>query len=517
MRSAIQILKAGRSFVSFYSQALGAKLPPNRSSTDHCWIVRKVGGDVSWRRRCQCCHLGLGLPDVVEEEQFMLQQLRKLRKEGKSSRSDVGQKKEALELLLAERHSMCTMSNVIWALTISSLRSAKELRMKKNIRVEDMNYILTQIWEFVRPPILECTMRLPRFDNAIDRICRVVPSQTLIALFECLILDMKVVLMSDNAWQLADACEAVMSLMYPLHIKDYCPSYFPMIMKDFDVKDILDTPFNFCYGVLKETLLDQNVMCVKNIYDGGEVDEIKSASRIDSSVLRGKASSSDLGKLHSRSSSVKGRLRHSLSLMSFESVGIAETDHRIRAVPQLSDSISNKWSDIPKFVTSAKLSDSSKFQNTYRKTEESAKARLELRLHKSDDETSRKFSKILGIQDAKDIQDTMKARALSTKFHTAASMNDVFTSLSESGDTSPSPHGTELDRNPSLEKVVRAQSTTWRSLELSDETRDLGTNICFIDLDVASGSRSAQEASRRAMEQLQWGMLAAVQRMNSRV
>ena len=105
-------------------------------------------------------------------------------------------------------------------------------------------------------------MRIPRFDNVIDRVCRVVPSQTLIALFECLILDMKVVLLSDDSWRLADVCEAVMSLMYPLNIKDFCPSYFPLIMKDFDVKDILESPFNFCYGVLKQTVLDQHLSLI---------------------------------------------------------------------------------------------------------------------------------------------------------------------------------------------------------------------------------------------------------------
>ena len=255
LRSAINTIQVGNDFISFYDRLLVSKSPPCRSSTDHCWIVRKSGGEVSFRRRCQCCHLGLGLPCVTEEDEWMMEMISRRRKNEKTAKQ-ICPESEALDLLLAERNSMVTMSSVLWALASASLRSAKDLGTDagETIRVEDMNPVLTRIWEFVKPSVLQCTMRIPRFDNVIDRVCRVVPSQTLIALFECLILDMKVVLLSDDSWRLADVCEAIMSLMYPLNIKDFCPSYFPLIMKDFDVEDILESPFNFCYGVLKQTV-----------------------------------------------------------------------------------------------------------------------------------------------------------------------------------------------------------------------------------------------------------------------
>ena len=374
-------------------------------------------------------------------------------------------------------------------------------------------------------------MRIPRFDNVIDRVCRVVPSQTLIALFECLILDMKVVLLSDDSWRLADVCEAVMSLMYPLNIKDFCPSYFPLIMKDFDVQDILESPFNFCYGVLKQTVLDQHLLRLKHICRGedddecGEGDSKQSAAvSVTSTIIKkserknssSSSSSSKSHKLRSNSSASqsKERMRRRLSLQSYESMGIAENDHRIRAVPLLSDSFYNQWSAIPKFVTSRELIDkTSKFEATRRKAAQSIEARRELRLQKKQSDS--KSHKLLGIKNSEDIQETMRLREHSTLYYSNSmkSLDDLPSTKSDSTET--------IENIPELKKVIRAHNTSWRSLEMPVKDRDgnpntLGKKICFIDLDVANGSKSAEEASRRATEQLQWGMLAALERMRTR-
>ena len=237
------------------------------------------------------------------------------------------------------------------------------------------------------------------------------------------------------------------------------------------------------------------------------------------SERKSSSSSSKTKKLRSNSSSSsqsKERMKRRLSLQSYESMGIAENDHRIRAVPMLSDSFYNQWSAIPKFVTSRELFDTtSKFEATCRKAAQSIEARRELQLQKKHNTaTTRKSHKLLGIKNSEDIQETMKVRELSTLFH--SNSMKALDDLSLNNTVSAA----KIENNPELKKVIRAHNTTWRSLEIPLRDSDgnlntLGKNICFIDLDVANGSKSAEEASRRATEQLQWGMLAALERMRT--
>ena len=84
----------------------------------------------------------------------MMEMISRRRKNEKTA-EHIGPESEALDLLIAERNSMVTMSSVVWTLASASLRSLKELGtdVGETVRVEDMNPVLTRIWEFVKPSV----------------------------------------------------------------------------------------------------------------------------------------------------------------------------------------------------------------------------------------------------------------------------------------------------------------------------------------------------------------------------
>ena len=77
----------------------------------------------------------------------------------------------------------------------------------------------------------------------------------MLALMECLLLDVSVIVTSDHTWLLTDTCETLMSMMYPFKMKYSLPEYFPLVPADADVETRLDSPFNFCLGVRKDHLV----------------------------------------------------------------------------------------------------------------------------------------------------------------------------------------------------------------------------------------------------------------------
>ena len=79
--------------------------------------------------------------------------------------------------------------------------------------------------------------------------------QSILALMECLLLDVSVIVTSDHTWLLTDTCETLMSMMYPFKMKYSLPEYFPLVPADADVETRLDSPFNFCLGVRKDHLV----------------------------------------------------------------------------------------------------------------------------------------------------------------------------------------------------------------------------------------------------------------------
>ena len=69
----------------------------------------------------------------------MMEMISRRRKNEKTA-EQIGPESEALDLLIAERNSMVTMSSVVWTLASASLRSLKELGtdVGETVRVEDM-------------------------------------------------------------------------------------------------------------------------------------------------------------------------------------------------------------------------------------------------------------------------------------------------------------------------------------------------------------------------------------------
>eukprot|EP00940_MAST-03C_sp_MAST-3C-sp2_P001820 g1820.t1 len=152
----------------------------------------------------------------------------------------------------SERVAKVGLVGFLWALGKRSTRPG---------RLEfDWNHIITLVWEFVRPLDLRCVLPLPRCDAPVDRVCRAVAPLTLTVIFQCLLMDRKVVLMSDVLWKLADTSESVLSMMFPFKVKNSYAIYEPVIPRNEDLTWILQTPFAFCVGVMKEHLVRDGVM-----------------------------------------------------------------------------------------------------------------------------------------------------------------------------------------------------------------------------------------------------------------
>ena len=125
----------------------------------------------------------------------------------------------------------------------------------------DVNFVLiTNVASYLYPDSLRCAVPMPRCDVPIDRVCRVVDPLTLVTIFQCLLLDRKIVLMSHYAWKLTDTFETVQSLMFPFRVKYSYAIYEPLVPLSENLKEILQNPFSFCLGATKDHLIRDKIM-----------------------------------------------------------------------------------------------------------------------------------------------------------------------------------------------------------------------------------------------------------------
>ncbi len=170
--------------------------------------------------------------------------------------------------------------------------------------------LLSTVPSYLYPRLLECAIPIPRCDVPIDRVCREVDPLTLLTLFQCLLLDRKIVLMSHKPWKLTDTFETVrgvrawssrmslfhvsimplklqkyhsycsfipwkkitrkspilectlncdensdtnartqvQSMMFPFRVKYSYPIYEPLVPLSENLKEILQNPYPFCLG-----------------------------------------------------------------------------------------------------------------------------------------------------------------------------------------------------------------------------------------------------------------------------
>ena len=124
----------------------------------------------------------------------------------------------------------------------------------------EMQRTITTICEFVRPVELECNSPLPRVDTPLTRVCHNVLPQALTTIFQALLIDSKVLVMSDHHWKLTDVLETVMSMMFPFKCKSSIPSYEPLMPVNENLNDYLESPYNFCYGAMKSRVVKDGLM-----------------------------------------------------------------------------------------------------------------------------------------------------------------------------------------------------------------------------------------------------------------
>lgn len=124
----------------------------------------------------------------------------------------------------------------------------------------EMNEIITTICEFVRPKELECNSPIPQMDTPLTRVCRNVLPQALTTIFQALLIDSKVLVISDHHWKLTDTLETVMSMMFPFKCKNSLPAYEPLMTVNENLNDYLESPYNFCYGALKSRVIKDGLM-----------------------------------------------------------------------------------------------------------------------------------------------------------------------------------------------------------------------------------------------------------------
>ena len=108
--------------------------------------------------------------------------------------------------------------------------------------------LLSTVSSYLYPRLLECAIPITRCDVPIDRVCREVDPLTLLTLFQCLLLDRKIVLMSHKPWKLTDTFETVQSMMFPFRVKYSYPIYEPLVPLSENLKEILQNPYPFCLG-----------------------------------------------------------------------------------------------------------------------------------------------------------------------------------------------------------------------------------------------------------------------------
>ena len=124
----------------------------------------------------------------------------------------------------------------------------------------EMQRTITTICEFVRPSILECHSPIPRCDTPITRVFSNVLPQAVTTIFQSLLIDSKVLVVSDHHWKLTDTLESVMSMMFPFKCKSSLPSYEPLMPVNENLNDYLESPYNFCYGAMKSRVVKDGLM-----------------------------------------------------------------------------------------------------------------------------------------------------------------------------------------------------------------------------------------------------------------
>lgn len=156
-------------------------------------------------------------------------------------------------MIATEVHCKTRMAMIVWR--VCKAYSSSTTSSCNYTKTSDLSSILRTIWGFYTPFILTCPTALPPCDTPIQRVCSHVLAQSMLALMECLLLDVSVIVTSDHTWLLTDTCETLMSMMYPFKMKYSLPEYFPLVPADADVETRLDSPFNFCLGVRKDHLV----------------------------------------------------------------------------------------------------------------------------------------------------------------------------------------------------------------------------------------------------------------------
>lgn len=147
-----------------------------RRQRRHVWIVTSSKSTNKTRRRCLSC--GRYDTDTVGKD--------KMRRTIKN-----------LEI---------EFRNQMMALLFTIEKTTRDL-------TSDVKFVLlSTVSSYLYPRLLECAIPIPRCDVPIDRVCREVDPLTLLTLFQCLLLDRKIVLMSHKPWKLTDTFETVRSV-----------------------------------------------------------------------------------------------------------------------------------------------------------------------------------------------------------------------------------------------------------------------------------------------------------------